>query len=48
MKNNDVLCAVINVDGAWINVAQRKLMSPPDKVREVFEKMPKAEAFEWL
>ena len=47
-KNGNTLCAVLNVDGAWMNVAQRKLMSPPDKVIEVFEKMPKAEGFEFL
>ena len=47
-KNENVLCAVLNVDGAWMNIVQRKLMSPPEKVVEVFEKMPRAEGFEWL
>jgi acyl-CoA thioester hydrolase len=31
-----------------MNLAQRKLMSPPEKVHEVFEQMPKVEGFEWL
>lgn len=47
-KNGGLLCAVLNVDGAWMSVVERKLMSPPEKVFEVFEKMPKAEEFEWL
>jgi acyl-CoA thioester hydrolase len=48
LKNGETLCAVITVDGAWINVAERKLMSPPEQVIEVFSKMPIAETFEWI
>lgn len=48
IKNDGVLCAIINVDGAWLNVRERKLMSPPEKVHEVFEKMPRAEGFAWV
>lgn len=40
-KNGGTLCAVLNVDGAWLNVVERKLMSPPEKVIEVFDKMPR-------
>lgn len=47
-KNGDTLCAVLNVDGAWMNVRERKLATPPEKVIEVFEQMPRGEAFEWL
>ncbi len=47
-KNGDTLCAVLAVDGAWMNVRERKLMSPPEKVVEVFDQMPKGEGFEWL
>jgi acyl-CoA thioester hydrolase len=46
-KNDDTLCAVLTVDGAWMNVMQRKLMSPPEQVHEVFRKMPKDENFQW-
>ena len=48
MKNENILAANLTVDGAWINVAQRKLTSPPEKVFEVFNQMPRAEGFEWL
>ena len=40
-------CALLTVDGAWMDVMKRKLASPPEKVHEVFEKMPRAEGFEW-
>lgn len=42
------LCALLTVDGAWMDVVRRKLASPPEKVHEVFEKMPKGEGFEWM
>ena len=48
VKNGDTLCAVLTVDGAWMNVVQRKLTSPPEQVHEVFSKMPMAENFEWM
>jgi acyl-CoA thioester hydrolase len=47
-KADGTLCAVITVDGAWIDMEKRKLASPPEKVHEVFNFMPKAEGFEWL
>jgi acyl-CoA thioester hydrolase len=48
LKNGETLCALITVDGAWMNVAERKLMSPPIQVIEVFSQMPKADTFEWI
>ena len=47
-KNGGTLCAVLTVEGAWMNTQQRKLTSPPEEVFHVFEKMPKAEGFEWI
>ncbi|HWJ29944.1 MAG TPA: thioesterase family protein [Flavisolibacter sp.] len=47
-KIDGTLCATITVDGAWMNIVQRKLMSPPEQVHEVFNKMPKSEGFQWL
>lgn len=48
IKADGTLCAVLTVDGAWIDVIKRKLASPPEKVHEVFGKMPKGEEFEWV
>lgn len=47
IKEENVLCAVIVVDGAWINTLQRKLATPPPEVVHVFEQMPRAKEFEW-
>ncbi len=47
-KNNTTLAAVLTVDGAWLHVVERKLATPPGQVFEVFDKMPKAEGFEWF
>jgi len=47
MKNDNEIAAVLTVDGAWIDVLQRKLTAPPEVIKNVFEQMPKAENFEW-
>lgn len=47
-KNNDTLSAIINVDGAWIDTKIRKLASPPELIKSVFDAMPRAENFEWV
>src|SRR5215210_2796127 len=38
-KNNNVLSAVVTVDGAWIDARHRKLISPPEQVLEAFGQM---------
>ncbi len=45
LKNGEVLAAVINVDGAWINTIERKLGTPPDRIVEVFNQMPHSTDF---
>lgn len=47
-KNDGTLCALLTVEGAWMDVVKRKLASPPEKVHEVFDKMPKEHGFEWI
>ncbi len=47
-KNSSILSAVITVDGAWINMVERKLAAPHEKVIKVFNIMPKADGFEWI
>ena len=41
------VCAVMNIDGAWINTQLRKLTAPPTTVVELMEGAPKAEDFVW-
>ncbi len=47
-KNGDILSAVLTIDAAWLNLVERKLTTPPAVVHEVFNKIPKADAFEWI
>lgn len=47
-KADGALCAVMNIDGAWIDTKLRKLTLPPTKVRDVFETLPKSADFEWI
>ena len=47
-KNGEVLSAVLTVDGAWLNTAERKLATPPAKVAEVFSQIPADRDFQWL
>lgn len=46
-KAGGTLCALLTVDGAWIDLVRRKLSSPPAKVFEVFSQMPTSQDFEW-
>jgi acyl-CoA thioester hydrolase len=48
IKNENVLSAVLTVDGAWIDTVKRKLATPPEKVTEVFLQMPADKNFQWL
>jgi acyl-CoA thioester hydrolase len=48
MKNEDILCAVVTIDGAWIHTIERKLFIPPVEVGQVFQQMPLDENFQWL
>ena len=47
-KSEDTLCTVVTIDGAWMNVAERKLFLPPAEVVQVFQQMPLDESFQWL
>jgi acyl-CoA thioester hydrolase len=47
-KNENILAAVLTVDGAWMDVNKRKLASPPEQVHHVFSAMPKTDTFQWL
>lgn len=47
-KNENILCAVVTIDGAWLNTIERKLFIPPPEVAKVFQQMPMGESFQWL
>lgn len=47
-REDGVCCAIINVDGAWIDTNSRKLAAPPAIVQEMYAVAPKSADFEWL
>jgi acyl-CoA thioester hydrolase len=47
-KQDDTLCAIVTIDGAWLNTIERKLFIPPPEVAAVFQQMPMGDGFEWL
>ena len=48
VKNKTIVTSKLSVDGAWIHMQQRKLITPPEHVHNVFSQMPKSEDFTWL
>ena len=47
-KNDNILAALITVDGAWMDIQKRKLARPPDIFNTAFEIIPKTENFQLL
>lgn len=41
-KPDGTLSAVINIDGAWINIVERKLAIPTPFIHDIFSQLPKA------
>ncbi|HTH58509.1 MAG TPA: acyl-CoA thioesterase [Cyclobacteriaceae bacterium] len=47
-KEDKTLAAIINLDGAWIDISKRKLAVPDPFIQNVFRNFPKSENFEWI
>jgi acyl-CoA thioester hydrolase len=47
MKDNNVVAAILNIDGAWIDMQKRKLATPDKFVFEIFENFPRSEDFQF-
>lgn len=45
IKPDGTLSAIINIDGAWINIVERKLARPTDFIQKIFSDLPKASDF---
>lgn len=48
IKNGDTVAAILVVDGAWMDLEKRKLMTPPQEAIQVFNSIPQSENFQWL
>lgn len=47
-KPDQSVAATVTVDGAWMDLRQRKVTAPPEDLFGAFEKFPKTEGFDWL
>lgn len=45
VREDGTVCAVLNIDGAWIDTKIRKLAPPPQLFMDAFEILPKTEDF---
>ncbi len=45
-KGDGTLAAIINIDGAWIDLEKRKLVAPGDFISDIFRKFPRSHDFE--
>jgi acyl-CoA thioester hydrolase len=48
LKADNSLAATLNVDGAWIDLAKRKLAVPNEFIKNIFENFPKSRDFEMI
>lgn len=42
------LCATIDLDGAWFDLRKRKILVPPDELKEKFSGIPRSDDFRIL
>lgn len=43
--SNGIKCAHISLNGAWLDLAARKLIVPPDELVQIFKNLPLGEAY---
>ena len=44
----DACCAIVQVEGAWFNSIERRILVPPQLVVDAMNGFPRAEDFAWL
>jgi len=47
-RADGVKSAVLTVDGAWMDIVKRKLMTPPKEIVDAFLLISRSEDFEWV
>jgi len=48
IKEDGSLAAIVNIDGAWLDLIKRKLVVPDEMVQRIFASFPKAADFELI
>lgn len=47
IRDDNTLCATLQVDGAWLDTKLRKLALPPEEVKTAMDQMERADDFSW-
>jgi acyl-CoA thioester hydrolase len=47
-KDETILAATVNVEGAWLDFTTRKLGKTNDTIKRVFGELPRSEDFQWM
>lgn len=47
-KKDHTLSAIVEVDGAWLDLQQRRIIQPPVEMVKMLDQAPKSEDFEWI
>jgi acyl-CoA thioester hydrolase len=47
IKKGETVAAIITVDGAWLDIKERKLHMPPQEAKDVFDSIDHEAGFEW-
>jgi acyl-CoA thioester hydrolase len=47
-KADGSVAAIINIDGAWLDLMKRKLIIPDEFTQSIFSNFPKSTDFEWV
>ena len=45
IRDDGTLLAIINMDGAWLDLSKRKLANPPEFVKEIFRDFPRSKDY---
>ena len=48
LKEDGTVAAILNMDGAWIDLVKRKLAQPNDLIQKIFDSFPRAADFELI
>ena len=48
IRRGDELCAVLDMDGAWLDLRARKIAVPPEDLRKAFRDLPRTDDFQIL
>lgn len=48
VKSDGTSCAIINIDGAWLDTELRKLKIPPPEIAGLMKDFPRTDDFVWI